>query len=41
MSNNTEGKVAIAGVSSGLGEAKARLLYAQVQVLCWVGVYFM
>ena len=29
MSNNTEGKVVIAGESIGLGEALARLLYAQ------------
>lgn len=29
MSNNTEGKVALAGESIGLGEAIARLLYAQ------------
>lgn len=29
MSNNTEGKVAIAGESIGLGEAIAQLLYAQ------------
>lgn len=29
MSNNTEGKVVITGVSGGLGEASARLLYAQ------------
>ena len=29
MSNNTEGKVVIAGESIGLGEANARLLYAQ------------
>lgn len=29
MSNNTEGKVVITGASGGLGEAIARLLYAQ------------
>jgi NADP-dependent 3-hydroxy acid dehydrogenase YdfG len=37
MSNNIENKViVITGASSGLGEAAARLLSAQVPALRWV-----
>lgn len=33
MSNHTEGKVAITGASSGLGEATARLLSGQGAIM--------